>query len=366
MIGSAVSEPPAFRDVLAVHHARVLAELRGALEQARVEIEHVARVRFAARRAAKHERDRAVRGGLLREIVVHAERRLPLVVHEVLGHRASRVRRDVLHRRGIRRGGDDDDRVVERARLSELLDGRRDRGLLLADRDVDAEYAGALLIDDRVDRDRRLADAAVADDELALSASDRDHRVDRLESRLERLLHRLANDDARRFRLDLARELRGDRSEAVDRIAERVDDAAEHLRADGHFEHAARAAHLVAFLELEPVAENDGADVVFFEIEREGGDFVAGLGGGDLEHLAGHRLEEPVNAGDTVLYLEQRTDIFDVELVEIRRFDLAEEDVLDFGGAQRGFGGHVGSGLWGHEKHRVELVKFITSCLFGQ
>ena len=80
---------------------------------------------------------------------------------------------------------------------------------------------------------------------------------------------------------------------------------------------------------------------------------LAGFGGGDLEHLARHRLEEPVNAGDAVLYLEQRTDIFDVELVEIRRFDFAEEDVLDFGGAQRGLGGHVGTGLWGHEKLRV-------------
>ena len=40
-----------------------------------------------------------------------------------------------------------------------------------------------------------------------------------------------------------------------------------------------------------------------------------------------------------------RADFFDVELVEVRRFDLAEEDVLDFAGAERGFGGHVGSGL---------------------
>ena len=35
-----------------------------------------------------------------------------------------------------------------------------------------------------------------------------------------------------------------------------------------------RAADLVAFLELEVVAEDDGADVVFFEVERERGDLV--------------------------------------------------------------------------------------------
>ena len=56
----------------------------------------------------------------------------------------------------------------------------------------------------------------------------------------------------------------------------------------------AGAADLVAFLELEVVAEDDGADVVFFEVQREGGDVVAGLADErDLEHLAGHRLLRP-------------------------------------------------------------------------
>ena len=59
---------------------------------------------------------------------------------------------------------------------------------------------------------------------------------------------------------------------AVDRTAERVDDAADQLRTDRHLEHAAGAADLVALLELEVVAEDDGADVVLFEVERERGD----------------------------------------------------------------------------------------------
>src|SRR6185437_9179866 len=109
-------------DRLVVHYARVFTDLCRALEQAGVEIEDVAGIRLATRRAAKHERDRAVRGGLLRQIVVHAERRLTFVIHEVLGHRASRIRRDVLHRRGVGGGGDDDDRILERAGLTELLD----------------------------------------------------------------------------------------------------------------------------------------------------------------------------------------------------------------------------------------------------
>ena len=62
---------------------------------------------------------------------------------------------------------------------------------------------------------------------------------------------------------------RVDVAHAVDRTAERVDDAADDLRADRHLEHARGAADLVAFLELEVVAEDDGADVVLFEVQRE-------------------------------------------------------------------------------------------------
>jgi hypothetical protein len=48
----------------------LLGHLGGALEEAGVEVEDVARVRLAARRAAQEERELAVRDGLLGEIVV--------------------------------------------------------------------------------------------------------------------------------------------------------------------------------------------------------------------------------------------------------------------------------------------------------
>jgi hypothetical protein len=71
--------------------------------------------------------------------------------------------------------------------LHDLRDGRA----LLADRDIDAiellrsRRAGVdvFLVEDRVDRDRGLAGLAVADDQLALAAADRDQRVDRLDAR---------------------------------------------------------------------------------------------------------------------------------------------------------------------------------------
>ena len=171
-------------------------------------------------------------------------------VAEVLAHRAGRVRADVEERRRIRRAGRDDDGVLHRARLLERPHDLRDRRLLLADRVVDADHVLAALVDDRVHGDGGLPGLPVADDQLALAAADRHHRVDRLQPRLHRLLDRRAVDDARRDALDRHRRLRDDRPLAVDRLAERVHDAAHQLGADRHGDDPPGPLDRVAFLDL--------------------------------------------------------------------------------------------------------------------
>ena len=116
--------------------AELVVQLHRALEQARVQVEDVARVGLAARRAAQQQRHLAVGVGVLGQVVVDAERVLA-VVEEVLAHRAAGVRRHVLDRRGLvgRRGHDD--RVVHRAVLAQRLGDLHHRRHALADRDVD-------------------------------------------------------------------------------------------------------------------------------------------------------------------------------------------------------------------------------------
>src|SRR5690606_12231688 len=102
----------------------------------------------------------------------------------------------------VRGGRGDDRRVVQGARVLEGLAHRGDRRALLADGDVDAAdllvrvaaLPVRLLVDDRVDADRGLTGLAVTDDQLTLSTADRRHRVDRRDTRRERLVHRLALD----------------------------------------------------------------------------------------------------------------------------------------------------------------------------
>src|SRR5690606_6151601 len=231
----------------------------GALEQARVQVEDVTRIGFAARRAAQQQRDLAIGPGLLGQVVVDDQGILTARA-EVLAHGAAGVRGDVLHRGRVGGRGGDHDGVLHRAVLLELAHDVRDRGGLLADRDVDAGEVLALLVDDRVDRDGRLAGLAVADDQLALATADRHHGVDRLQAGLDRLRHRLALGHARGDLLDDVGQLRVDRALAVDGLAERVDDAALELGADRHLEDSAGGLDHVAFGDVGVLAQDHRAD----------------------------------------------------------------------------------------------------------
>src|SRR5690606_3354422 len=331
--------------------AVLIRQLGRTLQQTGVQVEDVARIRLTPRRTPQHQRDLPVRLRLLGEVVVDDERVLALP-HEVLGHRTRRVRRDVLHRRGIARVGHDDDRLVHRAVLAQRLDHRGDLPRALADRAIDADDVRVPLVDDRVDRDRRLPGAAVADDQLTLPPPDGDHRVDRLDPRLERLLHGLPQHDARRDDVDLPTVFqRLDRPLAVQRLAQRVDHAAQVPRAHRHVEHAPRAAHLVAFPQHRPFPQNDGADVVLLEVQRQRRHRLVRLARRDLEHLAGHGVGQPVDAGDAVLDLEDLTDLFDLQVLLVA-LDLAEEDVLYLARAELGFSTGHGSVRVRAESHQ--------------
>ncbi len=116
------------------------------------------------------------------------------------------------------------------------------------------------------------------------------------------------NSSGRRSRrLDLA--------EPVERVPERVDDAAEQAFPDWNAHHLASAAHGLALGHVLPLAEERGADVVLLEVERDPDDAVL-----ELQALERHAVLEPVDAGDAVADLEDGADLgevgLDIELLD--------------------------------------------------
>ena len=121
-----------------------------------------------------------------------------------------------------------------------------------------------------------------------------------------------------------------ERLAAVDRDAERVDDAAEQLLADRHLDDAARALDGVAFADRLELAEDRDADVVLLEVEHHAAESRRRRL--ELEQLAGHRAREAVDAGDAVADGQHGAGLGDRDLLVVV-LDLLADDVADLFGA---------------------------------
>src|SRR5579862_1433271 len=308
--------------------AQGVGALGGALQEARVDVEDVARVGFAAGRAAEQQRHLAVRPRVLGQVVVDDER-VPLVVPDLFADRRAGGGGEVLERGGVVGRGGDDAGVGHRAVLREGVEHVGDRGRLLSDRDVDAGDVLALLVDDRVHAQRGLARLAVAEDQLALPAADGNHGVDGLPARLERLGHRLAFHDVERAAFDVPEFLGGDRSLAVQGLAEGVHDAAQHFRADGHLDDLSGALGDIAFLDARGGAPDDAPDRILFEVQRHAEDAA-----GELDEFSGHDLVEAVDARDAVSHRQDHAHRLHLE-IGVVALDFLLDDGADFFGSDR-------------------------------
>src|SRR5262245_14051118 len=147
---------------------------------------------------------------------------MTLRVAEELSDRTTCIWRQVLHWRGIAGRRRNHDGVIHRAVLFESFHDLRNGRTLLTDCNVAANDVLPFLVDDRVDRNGSLAGLSVADDQLTLAASDRNHRINGFDSRLQRFFDGLAIYDARRQPFDGDALVRIDGSLAVDRLRKSI------------------------------------------------------------------------------------------------------------------------------------------------
>ena len=124
-----------------------------------------------------------------------------------------------------------------------------------------------LLVDDRVESNGGLAGLAIADDQLALAAADRDQGVDRLDTGLHRLVHRLASSDTGGLDLHAALLNVAERTLPVNWFAERVDYPSEQAVSYRNREDVAGGYNCLAFDYALHVTKYNGTDGFFVEVE---------------------------------------------------------------------------------------------------
>ena len=151
------------------------------------------------------------------------------------------------------------------------------------------------MIDDRVENNGRLPRLAVADDQFALPAPDRNHAVNRFDARLERLAHRLAVDHAWRNALQRITLFRKDGAFVIHGQPQRIHHAPDQRLAHRHGHNRVRALHHVAFLQLRSFSEQHHAHLFFFQVQRNAVNVVW-----KRQHFAGHDLLQTVHACNAV------------------------------------------------------------------
>ena len=259
-----------------------------------MQIEDVAGVGFTSRRTTKQQGNLTVGPGLLGQIVVNNQAVLTAVT-EVFAHRGTGVRCNVLQSCRFRGRSSHDDRVFHGAVLFELADNVGDGGSLLANSDINADQVLALLVDDRIKRNGRLTCLAVTNDQFALAAADRNHRVDGLQTGLNRLAHGLTFDHARSDLFNSVEFLGVDRTLAVDGLAQSVDHSADQSRADRHGKNAAGRLDRIAFRNLFVITENNCADGITFKVQREAVGVI-----GEFKHFTLHHVVKTVNTANAI------------------------------------------------------------------
>ena len=100
-----------------------------------------------------------------------------------------------------------------------------------------------------------------------------------------------------------------DRAFAVERVAQRIDDAADERVADRDRQQLAGRPDFVPFCDLQVVAEDDDADGVLFQVEA-----LARDAAGELDHFAGHGRRQAVDARDAVADFDHATDFAGLDL----------------------------------------------------
>ncbi len=121
---------------------------------------------------------------------------------------------------------------------------------------------------------------------------------------------------------------RDDRALAVDRLAQRVDDAAQQATADRNVDDLAEAADFVAFLDGLVLTEDHATDVVALQVQGH----ALHAGFRKLDHFAGLDVVQTVDTGDAVTDGQHLADVgHGGVFAEIG--DLRLEDGRNLGGA---------------------------------
>jgi len=296
--------------------AKVLVHLSSTLEKTRVEVENVTRVSLTTGRTTKQKGHLTVSNSLLGQIVID-DQRVATVVTEPFTNGSTRERSEVLKRSSLRGSGGDNDGVLEGIVGLKGADKLSDSGTLLTDSNVDTVQllglirAGVpvLLVKNGVESDGSLTGLTITDNQLTLTTTNRDHRVDRLDTSLHRLSDRVTGQNTGSLDLDTGTANAVKRTLTVDGVTEGIDNTTEKTGTDRNVDNGTSTLDSVTFLDQTIVTENDNTDVIGLQVKSH-----TLKTAGEFNHLFGLAVLQTIDTGNTVTNGENTTSLLNIDI----------------------------------------------------
>ena len=227
----------------------------------------------------------------------------------------------------------DDGGVLHRTSLLQSTLHLRNSRALLSNGDVDAanlllriaRFPVALLVDDGVDRNGGLTSLAVTDDELTLTTTNRDHRVDGFKTSLQRLTNFLTVHNAGSLDLEGTTSLNTfDLAETINWVTHRVHDATEISLANRHRQHFPSATNSRSLINTVGIAEHDHTDLPLFQVKGNAHRPIL-----EAQQLVGHGRGKPLDVGDTVARCDDGADLLTDRRLRLVILDEVVQGVAD-------------------------------------
>ena len=173
-------------------------------------------------------------------------------IHKILAHCASGIRRNILQRACLGSSRRHYHGVFHCSVSGKCFYQRSHCGSLLSDGNIDTDHVLAFLVNDRIYCQRCFSGLTVADDQLSLASSNRNHGINGLNSCLQWFMYRTSFADSRRRTFNSPKFFCYNRSRSVNRLSQSIDHAADHGVSHRNRHYLSGTFHCLAFTNALP------------------------------------------------------------------------------------------------------------------
>src|SRR5699024_5676016 len=138
----------------------------------------------------------------------------------------------------------------------------------LTNGNVNTNHILILLVEDGIYSNGRLSCLPVTDNQLTLTAADRNECIDRLDSGLQRLINRFTVHNTWCWGFNRPCFRCFNRPLSIYWLTEWIDNTSQEFLTDGDFHNSSRTAYFIAFFNISKRTEDNNTDVGLFKVLR--------------------------------------------------------------------------------------------------